>query len=75
MLGFAPYLSNKSVTTGNVTATWNANDKLTLSAYARNVTDERYKTSINLTTIPDPTENVAPLSEPRNYGVNLSWKF
>lgn len=69
-----PYLRNDSTVRGNVSLGWQFLPNATLNAYVRNVTDERYKTYIGLTSTV-PTGNIAQLSDPRTFGAVLSVKF
>lgn len=73
--GYVPFDSNEAVLSGNVTAAWNPTENYSLSAYVRNVSDERYKTTVNAGSGADPRDNVARLSEPRTFGVVLNMKF
>lgn len=62
-----PYATNGSTVVGNVTVTWNMASRYFLSAYVRNVSDERYKTGARLTNTV-ATQNTASLSDPRTFG-------
>lgn len=70
-----PTLTQKGYATGTARISWiTPDDKLTLTAYANNVTDKQYK----LHTLPGPagaTGNTVNWSEPRNYGVALTVRF
>jgi outer membrane receptor protein involved in Fe transport len=69
--GVEPYFRNGNTVTGNVTVTWNPKSQLSVSAYVRNIADERYKTSI----VPNTTNtqtSAATLYDPRTIGVVVS---
>lgn len=67
--GLEPYYRNGDTTRGNLTATWNSTEKLSLSAYVRNLSNDRYKSTASVQT------QTATLSEPRTYGVVLKATF
>jgi outer membrane receptor protein involved in Fe transport len=68
------YLYQGSVVLGDISATWNSADaKYSATAYVRNVTDKRYKTSATLPT-GSPIVNVT-VGDPRTWGVMFSAKF
>ena len=69
-----PYLRNGSTWIGNLSLAWQFTRQASVSAYVRNVSDERYKTFIGLTS-DIPSWNIAQLSDPRTYGAVISWKF
>jgi iron complex outermembrane receptor protein len=59
--------------TGNINATWKLEEKLSFSAYVRNVSDKRYMTFLNASY--GATVGSAVLSEPRTYGVSANIGF
>lgn len=67
------YFWNGDVVQGNATLTWKLG-QFSVSGYVRNVTDVRYKTVVNVSSVV-ATENTAALSEPRTFGVVLSASF
>ncbi len=71
---FRQNFSNGSVLTGNFTATWNPASKLSVSAYVRNVSDQRYKTTV-IADSTSPQTSGATLSDPRTYGIVVSARF
>lgn len=72
--GLAKYVRVKDQITGNVHATWTVNTHASLSAYVRNVTDERYKTFVNISRS-SISPGAAVLSDARTYGVMLNLSF
>jgi iron complex outermembrane receptor protein len=74
-LGLRPYARTDRQLTGNVNATWKLAENVSLSAYVRNVSDERYKTFLNVSAITPGTVGGAVLSDPRTYGAVLNVGF
>lgn len=72
--GLRSYLRVDDQLTGNVNATWKPTAKISLSAYVRNVSDERYKTFVSVSSTPT-TVGAAVLSDPRTYGAMLNVSF
>lgn len=72
--GLEKYVRVKDQITGNVHATWTVTLHASLSAYIRNITDERYKTFVNISRTSD-TVGAAVLSDARTYGVVLNLRF
>jgi iron complex outermembrane receptor protein len=72
--GLLPYARTKQQLTGNVNATWKPAEKISFSAYVRNVSDERYKTFLNVSATPAAV-GASSLSEPRTYGAVLNVGF
>lgn len=70
-----PNLAQDDYTAGDARLSWiSSNDRLTLSVYARNITDEQYK----LHTLPPAagaSGNTVNWSEPRHYGASLTVRF
>lgn len=73
-LGLEPYLRNGDTVQANLSATLKLTPNVSLTAYARNVTDVRYKTFVGLVS-PVVAANGAQLSDPRTYGVTLAAHF
>jgi len=73
-LGVSAYMRNGDVLQGNANLSWELG-KYSISAYARNFTNQRYKTYINLQSSTDGTANEAVLSDPRTFGVVASARF
>jgi iron complex outermembrane receptor protein len=67
-------MRNGDVLQGNANLSWELG-KYSISAYARNFTNQRYKTYINLQSSTDGTANEAVLSDPRTFGVVASARF
>jgi outer membrane receptor protein involved in Fe transport len=65
------YLYQGAVTLGDISAVWTSPEsKFSATAYVRNVTDKRYKTSATLGQVVNVT-----VGDPRTYGVMFSAKF
>jgi len=76
-LGAAPYARTGSQFVGDLNATWAFSDKrFNVSAYVRNVGDNRYKTNANVNAgVPGTYSATTELYEPRTYGLVLSANF
>jgi outer membrane receptor protein involved in Fe transport len=71
---YLDYLYQGSVVLGDISTTWTSPaTKYSATAYMRNVTDKRYKTSATLPT-GSPLTNVT-VGDPRTWGVMLKAKF
>ncbi|WP_052309426.1 TonB-dependent receptor [Novosphingobium sp. Rr 2-17] len=69
-------IHNNGDVLGNLSASWNSEDgKYMLSAYMRNVTNNRYKTIGIVTTAPTGTFVSGTISDPRTYGVMVGVRF
>lgn len=70
-----PNLAQDDYTIGEARLSWiSADERLTLSAYAKNVTDEKYKLHA-LPPAAGASGNTVNWSEPRNYGVSLILRY
>jgi outer membrane receptor protein involved in Fe transport len=68
------YLYQDSIVLGDISATWTSPEsKYSATAYVRNVTDKRYKTSATLPT-GSPLTNVT-VGDPRTWGLMIKAKF
>jgi iron complex outermembrane receptor protein len=72
--GLLPYVAVGNQVTGNINATWKVSRKFSFSAYVRNVSDERYKTFLNISSTADSV-GAAVLSDPRTFGAVLRVAF
>jgi len=72
--GLRPYVRTDQQLTGNVNAIWKLGEKLSFSAYVRNVSDERYMTFLNIASSPTVV-GAAVLSDPRTFGAMLNVGF
>jgi len=72
--GLRRYFRVDDQLTGNVNATWKLADNISLSAYVRNVSDERYKTFLNVSSTATIVGAVV-VSEPRTFGAVLNIGF
>ncbi len=77
--GGAPYARVKTELTGNLNLTWQApDDRFTITAYVRNITDRVYKKSINIQSISPLTvtgNSSGAETDPRTIGVILQGHF
>jgi iron complex outermembrane receptor protein len=61
--------------TGNLSGTWRpSNGRYTVTGYVRNVTDNRYKTYVQLQSV-QPLSVTGTQNDPRTFGVVLSSAF
>jgi iron complex outermembrane receptor protein len=76
-LGAAAYVRTPSQWVGDLVATWSSEgDRYSVSAYARNIADNRYKTGIQVNDgFPGTFSATTQLADPRTYGVILRAKF
>jgi outer membrane receptor protein involved in Fe transport len=83
-LGGTQYIRTGSAVFGNLGATWATPDRsLNINAYVRNVSNNRYRTSMNvlaadLTGVILPTASwqyQPAIAEPRTYGVSVGYHF
>ncbi len=74
--GLQRYYRNSDEVTGNVYLTWQ-HPRHSVTAYVRNVSDERFKTSVGTINTISPGQGMGPttLSAPRTYGLVVSAKF
>lgn len=69
--GLEPLVEIDSAVLGNVTATWIANEHISVSGYVRNVTDHRYFTKVTF----DNNLFQQTYNNPRTYGVVVNVGF
>ena len=74
--GQEPLVEIDSAVLGNVSATWIANDNVSVTGYVRNVTDHRYLTKKGVEEAGPGAYQYSPtLNDPRTYGVVVNVGF
>jgi outer membrane receptor protein involved in Fe transport len=73
---YLDYVYQGAIVLGDISATWTSPESnFSATAYVRNVTDKRYKTSATLPSGPPGTPTNVTVGDPRTYGVMFSAKF
>jgi len=73
--GALPYIRQRAFFLGNLSLTWTApDDRISVTGYVRNVTNERYKTYLNLQSMV-PLQATGTQSDPRTLGGVMTVRF
>ena len=74
--GAGPWIHTDTEWMGDLTATWtSADDHYSISGYVRNVTDNRFKTNVDIQSNTPSQGTTAVLYDPRTYGVVFTTNF